>query len=143
MKLIALILVAAAAPFVIQQLNDPSSDFGSTAQQVWSDIQNAGSSVGGYGSGDYDCSNAGRPNPSDWAARGGSSVGDSPYTQPLFGHTSDLSQAKAQMDEAYNWYRYELETFGEGASRVQRARQDYLNAKYHYDSLAKNAHQGW
>jgi len=137
MKLIALLLTIAAGHFVIQQLNDPTSDFSSTAQQVWSDIQSASDSWDG----DYASTSAGRPNTSDWAARGGSSFGQAPNPQPMFGQTNDLALAKKQMDEAYRWYTLELKTFGENANNTQRARQDYLNAKYHYDALAQNA--GW
>ena len=145
MKLIALLIAIVSGHYLIQQVTDPSSDIRQTAEQIWSDAQSRTGTMEGSWSSDYDCSNAGRPNPSDWAARGGSGVGDAPKPQPLFGRASDLPTAKRQMDKAEEWYEYVLETTGHGAPSTQQARQEYLDAKYHYDALAQQGHGtgGW
>lgn len=135
-----LLLMIAGGFYIHSEMNDPSSEIGQSAHQIWNEIQAADATRGPDGGGnwnlDYASTAAGRPNTMDWAARGGSSVGSAPDPIPMFGRTDDLAFAKKAASEAYDHYMYYLENYGENNSRAREARQEYLNAKYHYDAIA-------
>ena len=141
MKLLIILLAIGTGIYVNNEMDDPSSDLGNTAQQIMSDFQSGFDSGNGNWSGDYESSNAGRPNTMNWAARGGSSVGSAPSPQPRWGRSNDLAAARKAADDAYSRYEWQLRNYGANSSATQQARQEYLNAKYHYDALANNAHQ--
>lgn len=136
MKALILLLAVGTGTFLYNEMNDSSSDFGQTAHQFMNEIQDEIESGGGSWSGNYASTAAGRPNTSNWAARGGSSVGTAPDPQPRFGGADTLSAARKAVNDAYDKFVSLMNTYGSNSSSANQAYQEYLNAKYHYDALA-------
>ena len=142
MRLIILIALGFGGFHVLGEMDDPNSEIGQAAHELIHELRTAAeSSGGGAWDLDYASTAASRPNTMDYAARGGSSVGSAPDPWPQFGRTNSLEKAYKAYRETYDHYQYFLSNYGPNNSRTQESRQEYLNAKYHYDALANRAHR--